>query len=197
MFLKEQYLVYILGNIYLVYILGNIDMSDLFFIDISSNIANSADDTTPYECAPYYDKLKENLELTIYKIFNWFKYDNFKANATKCHFFLSPYQSATINIDGSIMKSRNFQKLLGVTVDSNFTFEQHINSLCRKSSQKLHPLSRISQYLSLNKKPDLFKTFVTSQFNYCPLVWICHSRTLNNRTNSIHHRALSRQTIKL
>ena len=34
------------------------------------------------------------------------------------------------------------------------------------------------------------KTFVTSQFNYCPLVWMCHSRTLNNRINSIHHRDL-------
>ena len=62
---------------------------------MNSDIANHADDTTPYKCAPYYDKLKENLELTIYKIFNWFKY-NFKANATKCHILLSPYQSATI-----------------------------------------------------------------------------------------------------
>ena len=171
-------------------LLFNIDICDLFFIDISSDIANYADDTTPYECAPYYEKLKENLEFTTYKIFTWFNNNNFKANATKCHFLLSPHQSATINIDGSIIKSSNFQKLLGVTIDSNFTFEQHINSLCRKSSQKLHALSRIAQYLSQNKKRILFKTFVTSQFNYCPLVWMCHSRTLNNRINNIHLRAL-------
>ena len=56
---------------------------------MNSDIANHGDDTTPYKCTPYYDKLKENLELTIYKIFNWFKYNNFKANATKCHFFLT------------------------------------------------------------------------------------------------------------
>ena len=137
---------------------------------MSSGILNYADDTTLYECTPYYDKLKENLELTIYKIFNWFKYNNFKANATKCHFFLSPYQSRTININGSIVKSSNSQKKLGVTTDSNFTFEEHIKSLCRKSSQKFHALSRISRYLSPNKKHILFKTFVASQFNYCPLV---------------------------
>ena len=29
-----------------------------------------------------------------------------------------------------------------------------------------------------------------SQFNYCPLVWMCHSRGLNNKTNNIHKRAL-------
>ena len=48
----------------------------------------------------------------------------------------------------------------------------------------------ISQYLSLNKKPILFKTFVTSQFNYCVLVWMCRSRNLNDRVNNIHHTAL-------
>ena len=69
-------------------LLFNIDICDLFFNDMSSDITNYVDDTTPYECAPYYDKLKENLELTIYKILDWFNYNNFKANATKCHFFL-------------------------------------------------------------------------------------------------------------
>ena len=29
-----------------------------------------------------------------------------------------------------------------------------------------------------------------SQFNYCPLVWMCHSRGLNNKINNIHKRAL-------
>ena len=105
--------------------------------------------------------------MTTYKIFNCFKYNNFKANATKCHFFLSPYQSATISIDGSIIKRR-----LGVTIDSDFTFEEQI-SLCPISSQKLHKSPRISLYLSPNKNCILFKTFVNSQFNYCSLVWIC------------------------
>ena len=30
-----------------------------------------------------------------------------------------------------------------------------------------------------------------SQFGYCPLVWMNHSRTLNNRTSGLHKRALS------
>ena len=52
-----------------------------------SDIENYADDNIPYACLPYYDRLKENLELTIYKVFNWFKYNNFKRNASICHFF--------------------------------------------------------------------------------------------------------------
>ena len=32
--------------------------------------------------------------------------------------------------------------------------------------------------------------FVTSQFNNCQLLWMCHSRILNIRINNINHRAL-------
>ena len=34
------------------------------------------------------------------------------------------------------------------------------------------------------------KSFFTSRFNYCPTVWMCHSRSLNNKVNHIHERAL-------
>ena len=29
-----------------------------------------------------------------------------------------------------------------------------------------------------------------SQFNYCPLIWMCHSRELNRKINKLHERAL-------
>ena len=44
--------------------------------------------------------------------------------------------------------------------------------------------------MSLEKRRILIKSFFESQFEYCPLVWMCHSRTLNNRINSLHYRAL-------
>ena len=34
------------------------------------------------------------------------------------------------------------------------------------------------------------KAFITSQFSYCPLIWMFHSSTLNSRTNNIHERSL-------
>ena len=34
------------------------------------------------------------------------------------------------------------------------------------------------------------KSFIQAQFGYCPLVWMCHNRSLNNRINKIHERAL-------
>ena len=49
----------------------------------------------------------------------------------------------------------NSEKLLGITIDSDFTFEEHINMLCPKASQKLHT-SRISQYQ--NPKSRFYST---------------------------------------
>ena len=34
------------------------------------------------------------------------------------------------------------------------------------------------------------KAFILSHFGYCPLVWIFHSRKLNNRINKIHEKSL-------
>ena len=34
------------------------------------------------------------------------------------------------------------------------------------------------------------KTFIESQFNYCSLIWMFHSRTINNKINRLHERAL-------
>ena len=36
----------------------------------------------------------------------------------------------------------------------------------------------------------VMKAFISSQFGYCPLVWMFHSRSLNNRINKLQERAL-------
>ena len=45
-------------------------------------------------------------------------------------------------------------------------------------------------YLDLAKFRSLVKVFITSQFNYCPLIWMVHSRQLNHRINKIHEKTL-------
>ena len=39
-------------------------------------------------------------------------------------------------------------------------------------------------------KRIIMKSFIESQFGYCPLTWMFHSRRLNNKINRIHERAL-------
>ena len=64
------------------------------------------------------------------------------------------------------------------------------NKLCKKANQKLHALARVSNYVNEAKLRTIMKAFVTSQFGYCPLVWMFHGRKNNNRINKIQERAL-------
>ena len=45
-----------------------------------------------------------------------------------------------------------------------------------------------NRYIKREKK--LINTFIESQFSYCPLIWMFCSRSLNNRINRLHERAL-------
>ena len=44
--------------------------------------------------------------------------------------------------------------------------------------------------MGIYKRRMLMKAFVSSQFSYCPLIWMFHSRKMKLRINSIHKRAL-------
>ena len=82
------------------------------------------------------------------------------------------------------------QELLGVTIDFKPSVEEHVDIICKTASQKLNALARIFSYLDIPKRQTIFKLFITSQFGYCPLVWMFHSRKLNNKRNAIYERNL-------
>ena len=127
-------------------LLFSINLYDLILSEYSSEFSNFADDTTSYECGKSYGKVINKPEDTIEKLLNWFHCNNFKANVSKCRFFLSPYKPVTIKIKGSAIESSNSEKLLGVTIDSKLSFDNHITILCRKTSQKFRALSRVASH---------------------------------------------------
>ena len=82
------------------------------------------------------------------------------------------------------------KNLLALQLIANFTFEKHINELCIKGNLVLHALTRCSKFMSTETRRLIFKSFIISQLNYCPLVWMLHTKQLNNGINSLHERAL-------
>ena len=112
-----------------------------------------------------------------------------KANADKCHLLVTRDTDVTAKIGEFDVKNSREEKLLGVKIDSKLSFENHVSSLCKKASQKLHALARVVNFMDLAKRKSLMKAFITSQFNYCPLIWMFHRRQLNNQINKILERA--------
>ena len=172
-------------------LLFNIYLSDLFLFFHDTNIANYADDNSPYACELDSKSVIEKVESDAKILINWVSHNALKANADKFHLLLSdPNPNISVTVDHYQIPNSKSQKLLGITIDNKLLFNEHVSNLCRKASQKLHALSRVSRYMNTKKRRTLMKAFITSQFSYCPLVWMFHNRTLNNRINRIHERAL-------
>ena len=89
-----------------------------------------------------------------------------------------------------IIKNCDNEKLLAVTVDANLNSNCHLESILKKACKKVHVLARITPYMSIPKRKLLMNSFFTSQFNYCSLTWMCHSRTINNKINRLHESCL-------
>ena len=85
-----------------------------------------------------------------------------RVNIGTSYLLLSGNSRATAMIDNSYTKSEDEQVLLGITTDSNLSFENHINSICRKVNQKLKALTRITPYMNIQRLKTIMRSFVTS-----------------------------------
>ena len=170
-------------------LLFNIYICDIFDI-IECDIASYADNNTPYNFDFNLDNAISNLEKSTNSLLNWFRENHMKANTNKCHLLVSSDESCTVKTEDFSIKNSTEEKLSGIKIDSNLSFENHVTHLCKKTSQKLHALARmLSHYMDLSKCRKLMKAFITSQLGYCPLLF--HIRNLNNKINRIHEQALS------
>ena len=165
-------------------------MCDMFFEKYKCDIASYADDNTPHAYDSDLYTVLSKLKNCTDSLFTWSKENHMKPNGDKCYLLVTTEKSVSIIIDGSNVENKKEQKLLSIKFDSSLPFKGHIASICKKTSQKLHALARLVNYMDLPKGKVLMKAFITSQFSYCPLIWMFHSRTLNSRINYIHERAL-------
>ena len=113
-----------------------------------------------------------------------------KLNTNKCHLLLNSQEPITLKIGDLHINNSLSEKLLGITFDYKLKFNKHIEDICQKASQKINALARLAPYMGTTKKRIIMNTFFKSQFNYCPLVWMCCNRSLNNKINRLHERCL-------
>ena len=171
-------------------LLFNIFINDIFYFTQKTSIANYADDNTPYVTGNNLNDMLEILSSETSILFEWFRINEMKSNSDKCHLLVGKKDKISITVGDEVINSSPSVDLLGVTIDNNLHFNEHVSRLCKKGNKKLHALARIAPFLNTEKRKMMMNTFIQSQFNYCPLIWMFHSRSLNNKINRLHERAL-------
>ena len=170
----------------------NIFLNEMLWFIQKTDICNFADDNIRYSCTKSVNDVMENLQSDLKIALKWFKDNQMMANPGKFPFMI--LSKNTINksivINNKMIESSKSVKLLGLTIDNKLNFGIHINNICKVASAKIKGLGRIRSRLNLSQAKILYKPFILSQFNYCCLVWMFCSKTLQNKINQIQKRAL-------
>ena len=125
-----------------------------------------------------------NLEHDSAMAISWFKYNYMKL------IFEHRYEHMWAKIWKTRIWENNNVMLLGVKINNNLNFNRHISTVCSKTANKLAALTRLSKIFNEKQRRKIFRAFLYSQFNYCPLIWMFHSRTLNSKINKLQERTL-------
>ena len=182
-------------------LLFNLFLNDIYFFVDKENLHNYADDNTLSVVDLEIEEIINRLEANINVLNSWFINNGMVLNGDKCQFVIikscraelfrgEGSKTATIKVGNKTIEEQRNGKLLGITIDKNINMAEHIRKLCKQAGIKLHALARISPYLNKHKRIILMKSFILSQFSYCPIIWMYCQRKSNNLINKIHERAL-------
>ena len=86
---------------------------------------------------------------------NWFFENYMILNPGKCYFMCigkNVSDSELLNLRDLNLKNCKEVKGLGISMDRNLNFKEHIKNICRKAGQKLSALLRISSHINSSKK---------------------------------------------
>ena len=132
----------------------------MFYFLEDYDIANYADDSTPYNADKNVESVVNNLEHSSSILFKWLNDNYMKVNTGKSHLLVSGNVRSKAKIDNNYIESEKEQMLLGITIDSNLTFENHINNICKRASHKLNAQARVAQYINMEKRIIIRKSLI-------------------------------------
>ena len=85
-----------------------------------------------------------------------------KLNAEKCEFLITGhrFEHLWLNVGETQVWEKSPVKFLGITIDNELKFDDHITKICRKANSKLSAVSRLARYLSMEQKKLLYISFI-------------------------------------
>ena len=122
--------------------LFNIYINDIFLFSQSFDMANYADDCSPYEFSGSIDEVIQKLEHDSGILMDWYEMNYLKPKPDKWHLLLGDTgEDIFLSIEGKVISNSVDEKILGVYFDNKLNFKTHITKLCKKSKSKTSCIS--------------------------------------------------------
>ena len=150
-------------------------------INLSSNFKfiMFADDTTVLASHKNLNVLIDTLNVELSKISTWFKCNKLSLNISKTNFMHFQTTSTNadiaihydIRIDGLPLQKKDYTKFLGITIDKQLTWNQHIDNVSSQIAKGIGILYRIKHLLPQRSLLMLYNSLVLPYINYCNIIW--------------------------
>ena len=137
-------------------------MNDLFLFSSTINIANYADDCSPYKFSGSINDVISKLENDSITLIKWYDCNYLMPNPEDWHLLNLARNDLSFTVGNNCVWNASCEKILGVYFDK-LNFDIHVTKLCKNVGRKLHVLARVSSYMSFNQKKLIFNTFISSQ----------------------------------
>ena len=94
-----------------------------------------------------------------------------------------------IKINDKCIQNSECEKLLGVLIDQNLDFNQHIDYVCKNISSKIALLNKIKKFLPLQTRKLYYNAYILPVMDYCLTVWGSAPKFQIERLNKLQKRA--------
>ena len=136
-----------------------------------SDLHDFVDDNTIAVTCKNLNDLLRTLEKESESELDWFKNSNMIANPDKFQAIIMNKRrenqiTHTLKIYHNEIEATKSVKLLGIGIDNQLSFNQHISKLCSKAAMQLIAIYRLAKFMGNKEKIAMTYGFVYSNFNY-------------------------------
>ena len=155
----------------------------LLYINDLPNICNNAfmymfaDDSNLFLTGKNLREMESNINRELTILSDWLKSNKLSLNIKKTHYILfhpgrkKPPFKLNIKIEDNSIDSVQHTKFLGVIIDSQLSFKEHVNFVKSKISKNLGIIYRAKKFLSHECLVSLYYSFIYPYLVYCVCVW--------------------------
>ena len=142
--------------------------------------------------------IEASLNQDLSNINRWLIANKLTLNMTKTKFMLIGSRQKlsslavlpALEINGTQLNRINFTKSLGVLIDENLTWSNHINAISKKISSGIGSIKRISHCVPPATLQNIYHGLVQSHFDYCSVVWGNCTKTLSDKLQKLQNRVV-------
>ena len=156
----------------------------IFINDLPNSIKHCkivlyADDTAIFFAHKELPMIQSTLQQDLNALNNWFYENGLVVNCSKTNILLYGSNKRLANVNNLTLKldetsaSHNIAstKYLGLIMDSNLNWHDHIDYIASKVSSRLGLLGRIRKYITVDTCKQLHCSLIQPLYEYCDVVW--------------------------